>query len=455
MGKASTAPSNCAFCKQHIDCATERHHSLRHEFELSEIYREIGELYGVNVQFGSDCHSICCHQHTVHLRPALSSYVINLGEFISSLRPAIQAIFEHPLIQSVRIRAQFLIYATFETRRDWHGSRKENIYQGTFMSRIITITPLDLDEQIDQIIAQIDPKLEKFTREKSGWCLRSLDALSIKLTCGVNHSGGAPINIPPQLKKCRYVKVLRGGKTSNHCFETAVRYCLAQQAGMDMNKFRDVDKIDESLKEEFPLNCRDMPFPFEFKYFHTFERRNNIALRVYLHDGSKIRGTLYAKSESRERKVYLLYLANQNHGDEYPGHFLPITNMRSLINDIDKKSRRNLNFFCDYCLKGFRGENESSLHLEFCSKIEKPQRAVLPKNLKHHEFKDHSKTTQPINVVYADIEAMIQQEGEAKKHIPIAVGCQTVWHEFIKKDSHEQLTFIGDSCILEFLDHLV
>ena len=455
MRKKQAVVPNCAFCKQHIDCATQRQHSQRHEFELTEIYREIGEQHGVNVQFGTDCHSICCHQHTVHLRPILSPNIVNVGEFISSLRRAIHAIFDHPMIRSVRIRAQFLVYATFETRREWNGNRKENVYQGTFMSRMLTIASTNLDEQIDQVIAHIEPKLEKFTRHKSGWSLKSLDALSIKMTCGVNHSGGIPINIPPHLKKCRYVKVLRGGKKSNHCFETSVRYSLAQQSGMDMSKFLDVDKVDECLREKFPLNCNGMPFPFEFKYFQSFEKRNNIALRVYLHDGHKIRGTLYAKPEkSDERKVYLLYLANQDRGEEYPGHFLPITNMRSLINDIDKKSRRHLDFFCDYCLKGFRTQNEFSLHKEFCSKIEKPQRTVIPKNLTHHEFKDHQKTTKPINVVYADIEAMIHTEGETKKHIPIAVGCQTVWHEFLNKDSHEQLTFVGKSCILEFLDYL-
>lgn len=451
--KKAVLPTNCAFCNQRIDCSSQRQHSQRHEFELTEIYREIGEEHGINVQFGTDCHSICCHQHTIHLRPLSTSNIINVSEFISSLRRAIHAIFNHPLICQTRIRAQFLIYATFESRREFQRTRKESTYHGSFMSHMMTIA-LNLDEQIDQAIAHIEPKLEKFTRDKSGWTLKSIDALSIKMTCGVNHSGGAPITIPPRLKKCHYVKVLRGGKKSNHCFETAVRYCLAQEAGMDMRQIKDVEKV-ESLRENIPLNCKDMPFPFEFKYFQTFEKRNNIALRVYLHDGSKIRGTLYAKhEEANDKKVYLIYLANQTREEEYPGHFLPITNMRSLVNDIDKSSRRNLNFYCDYCLKGFRGQNEFSLHMDFCSKLEKPQRTVLPKNLSHHEFKDHTKTTQPINVVYADIEAMIQTDGEAKKHDPIAVGCQTVWHKSLKKDSHEQFTFVGASCILEFLDYL-
>lgn len=455
MRKKSKSPPICAFCKDPVECTTQPRHTQRHVLELTEIYREIGEQYGMNVQFGSDCHSICCHHHTIHLRPVSTTH-INVGEFIYSMREAIRAIFDHPLIRSTRIRAQFLIYATFETRRDWNGRREENSYHGSFLSRMVTITPMDLDDLLNQVIAHIEPKLEKFSHEKSGWSLKSLDALSIKMNCGVNHSGGLPISIPPHLKKCRYVKVLRGGKTSNHCFETAVRYSLAQQDGVNMVNFRDVEKVDDCLRERFPLNCRDMPFPFQAKYFHTFEKRNNIALRVYLHDGKNIRGTLYAKPEEpHARKVYLLYLANQDRGEDLPGHFLPVVNMRALINDIDKSSKRHLHFYCDYCLKGFRYQNEFQLHMEFCSKIEKPQRTILPPNLTQHEFKDHQKSTRPINVVYADIEAMILSSSDGmKKHVPIAVGCQTVWHDFFEKDSHEQHTFVGESCVTEFLDHL-
>ena len=447
--------TNCAFCKEYITPFSKREHTQRHVNELTEIYRQLSEKEGVKIQFGSQCHSICCHQHTVQLRTSHSHY-INVGEFIHFFRRAIQSIFNHPFLRQARIRAQFIIYATFESNKEWDGKGTQKTQQGVFTSRIQTITPLDTDERINEAISYIEPKIENFRREKSGWTLKSLDALSIKITAGVNHSGGGPVLIPSHLKKCRYICVLRGGMLSDHCFETSVRYVLAQQSGMNMRAFRDVNKVDSCLREKFPLDIRDMPFPFESKYFHTFERRNNVALRVYLHDGSRVRGTLYAKpAEPQTQKVYLLYLANEEQPEKFPGHFLPITNMRALVNDIDKASKRQLGFFCDFCLKGFRYENEYHLHSEFCSKIEKPQRCVLPPKLTEHKFRDHHKTTRPINTVYADIEALLRpQEDGSKTHVPIAVASQTVWHDHFQKDSTEQHVFIGESCISQFLDHL-
>ena len=451
MRKRTNLP-NCAFCEERVACATQQQHTQRHVAELTDIYRQIGEDQGFDIQFGVNCHSICCHHHTIQLRP-LSQHV-DVGEFLHSFRNPIRAIFQQPLIRSTRVRAQFIVYASFENRREMDG--RENNYQGSFLSRMLTVTAEDIDEQISEVVSRIEPKLEKFCHEKSGWILKSLDALSIKMNCGVNHSGGIPVNIPPHLKKCRYVKVLRGGEASDHCFQTAVRYCLAQKAGINMREFQDVSKVEIVLREKFCLDCRDMPFPFESKYFHTFEKRNNIALRVYLHDGYRVRGTLYAKPAApQSRKVYLLYLANEQQGEKFPGHFLPITNMRALVNDIEKTSNKHLNFFCDFCLSGFRGQKQWDLHHEFCSKIEKPQRTVIPKNLTHHEFKDHQKSTRPINVVYADMESMIKPLSDGtKQHTPIAVGCQTVWHESLDEDSHEQQTFIGESCVPQFLSHL-
>ena len=221
-----SSPSNCAFCTESIPgkrCKAQREHTARHAEELTDIYHRIGEEEGLDIRFGSDCHSVCCHLHTVQLKPVKPDYV-NVGAFIHSFRHAIHSIFLHPFIHSTRVRAQFIVYATFASRKEWIGKRVENTTEANFHSKMQTVTPTGIDEMINDVIGHIEPKVEKFCHEKSGWSLTSFDALSIKLVCGVNHSGGGPVIIPTHLKKCHYVKVLRGKTASNHCFETAVRF---------------------------------------------------------------------------------------------------------------------------------------------------------------------------------------------------------------------------------------
>ena len=65
MGKKTSSPPKCAFCNELITPASKREHTIRHAGELTEIYRQLSESEGVKIQFGSQCHSICCHQHAV------------------------------------------------------------------------------------------------------------------------------------------------------------------------------------------------------------------------------------------------------------------------------------------------------------------------------------------------------------------------------------------------------
>ena len=214
-----------------------------------------------------------------------------------------------------------------------------------------------------------------------------------------------------------------------------------------------MNKIRAILPDFYPLNLERMPLPFQFKYFKTFEAKNpTIGLRVYHHDRERITGPLYINTDADRQPVHLLFITHPEK-DTLPGHFRPISNIKAMINSLDKSKRRE-SFFCEFCLQSFRLEAALEKHLYWCGQSGKKQAVRMPdEGEEEHRFKDHQKTTRLLNIIYADMESKI--DPKTHLHTPGYIGAMQVWHpHYAEENTNDVDIFKGDDCVMQFLDYL-
>ena len=450
----------CPFCRIYCNPNERESHRQLHEREFRDCYARCGQECGHPISFGESRHSLCCSYHTVHLVHS-NRDLLDVRRYVLDLLPSIRHMLNLPFLRCVRLRAQFMMYATFHRRtisEDEEEEEEEEFQQqAVFRGRMSSLTSHNVDAVGEDFLNHILPLIEEFCSQHSGWVLNSIDCLAIAFTCGRNDSGAGnkTFTTPPSLRRVRWCTNLRG--IDGHCFPDSIRYCLAHADNLTGNQeLRYINKIRALLSERYPLNMDDMPLPFEIKYFSAFQKKNpHLSLRVYHHDGEHMTGPLYVNTNDAAQAVHILFIHNPEKSTE-PGHFLPITNIRAMINYVNTKRQycpHNSPYYCEYCLQVFHTQATSTLHHAWCKDRHKKQAVEVGKETQHR-FMDHRKTTRLLNIVYADMESII--DSETKQHKPAFVGAQQIWHPHYGQEHDKNCVeiFKGEDCVMQFMLYL-
>src|SRR5438552_709691 len=127
-------------------------------------------------------------------------------------------------------------------------------------------------------------------------------------------------------------------------------------------------------------------------------------------------------------------------------HWLPITKLRRLYNN----GRTGYFEMCDCCLGTYYNQERYEKHLP-CQPKKYIQHEIMP--TEPLVFKDFNKCVDLSDVVYADIEAILEKcttAGKLQKHVPCCVGAYWV----SKVGGAKYSEFKGQDCILNFVNYI-
>ena len=326
------------------------------------------------------------------------------------------------------------------------------------------VSEVSFDDYFHDLLRFMETDIDRFVKEKSGWRIRRFHHFNVSISRIPTLMGRGRIALPNELKKAHWLTSLKMDKDDGNCFRDAVLYCLGHQDGLFKGKrIRSISQLRalDLNNKRYHLNFLDIERKglFKVKDILAFEKANNIIVRVYNHNTKAYKGMVYPNTQvvkDDTRIVHLMLLSNIEDDSKLDGHYFPITNVHQMIHHYYKAkfNSRSRNKVCELCLQLFP-KNVSDLkmeeHLKQCRNISS-QFERMPTD-PWIQFSDDSKMTQPMNVVYADIESIINHNDNI--HTAAYIGSYVKWHNHLDfMDTHEVAIDYGPDCVERFLERL-
>ncbi len=244
--------------------------------------------------------------------------------------------------------------------------------------------------------------LAKFQRNGSGWRLKSIYGLEIKITKYNPLSGSGYSKLPPFIVKKNTVINMRNDDTQ--CFKWAVTRALNP---VDRNPNRITNELKKQTEK---YNWEGISFPTKLTEIKIWEKNNNFNVNVFSYDET-------------EKEIYTSRLGELKEPDETINLYLHDDNHYCVIEDLNRLVSSQLNKtghakdLCLRCLNFFRKpskkdredpDKKSTLekHMEICSG-EKLQHVVYPKPGDTVQFRNYERLHDVPFVVYADFESFV------------------------------------------------
>ena len=279
------------------------------------------------------------------------------------------------------------------------GNKMEDTFGSRSETKVVT---LQLGDAYGEMRDRMLENLAKFQRNGSGWRLKSIYGLEIKITKYNLLSGSGYSKLPPFIVKKNTVINMRNDDTQ--CFKWAVTRALNP---VDRNPNR---IINELKKQTEKYNWEGISFPTKLTEIKIWEKNNNFNVNVFSYDET-------------EKEIYTSRLGELKEPDETINLYLHDDNHYCVIRDLNRLVSSQLNKtghakdLCLQCLNFFRkpskkdreDPNKKSIlerHMEICSG-EKLQHVIYPKPGDTVQFRNYERLHDVPFVVYADFESFV------------------------------------------------
>ena len=351
---------------------------------------------------------------------------------------------------------------------------------------------VDFDTWLREITSWLEKMIEEYTKLSSGWRVREIDTFTFSHSIFRRVDGGSSVLIVPKYfrgSSTRWIRVLQqereervrrldgsiGLRQNNYCFMDAILMCLAYQDS-DPEIRKKVKECRKSsylrnmkLNERYHLNFEGMDQNglFGTDKLRAFEERNDIIVRCYTHTTknhvSGFGGPLYVNSKAREENTKVVHIMlvtdmDSENPQSLVGHYLPIIDFHAM--SVHYYNKR-LNYkaggpVCELCLRRFpkRVKDEDfKAHLKQCNRVggQFEEMSIDPVL----RFRDHAKTTQPMNVLYADTESLIRPDRKGAIHECAFIGSYLCWHPSQRHREEKEVAIDeGPDCVEQFMKRL-
>ena len=254
----------------------------------------------------------------------------------------------------------------------------DNTHFSTLQTPVYGVT--DLRSMYGTMKEKMIEDFSKYLRNGSGWRLRKVLKLTIKLSRNRPLRGSSYLPLPEGLKGKRSIINIKN-KTDDLCFAWMV---LRQT----YPKKKDQHLIGD-LREhfnEFNWDGIEFPTPCCEKTFKKYENNNSVSVAVYGHEvytklvkGEEVEKIriipLYVPTERRKEIYYAFFHKNE---DGTKWHYDPITSLRGLVyGQVRSHNKDRGIFMCDYCLNYFGTQELLDKHEERCSQY-KAVKTIFP-----------------------------------------------------------------------------
>ena len=294
---------------------------------------------------------------------------------------------------------------------------KETFYSNQYA----TLSADEIDSFFGETTSAIVQKIEKFTKEGSGWMIDKCNTLFLNIAKYEPLKGSSFIPLPEVLAHTK--AIINVKKQDQACLRWAIRSALFP-AKNNLNSPYSYPKQDN-------LNMEGIDFPTPISQINKLERQNNIALNVYGYERAVVPYHISGQPIKMPR-INLLLLHDKP--DNY--HYCWIKHLSRMLFDQNKHKAKT--YFCDHCLYGFSHEDLLINHKDDCYGInDRATKIQMPAPGEKIKFKNYHKQLQVPFVIYADFESIIKpyqtaagDKSEIKsKHQACGFGYQIVRYD--------------------------
>ena len=294
--------------------------------------------------------------------------------------------------------------------------------KGTFYSnQYATLSADEIDSFFGEATSAIVQKIEKFTKEGSGWMIDKCNTLFLNIAKYEPLKGSSYIPLPEVLAHKK--AIINVKNKDQECLRWTLRSAFFS-AKNNLNTPYSYPKQDN-------LNMEGIDFPTPIPQINKIERQNNIALNVYGYERAVVPYHISGQPTEMPR-INLLLLHDKQ--DNY--HYCWIKHLSRLL--FDQNKHKGKTYFCDRCLYGFSREDLLINHKDECYGInDRATKIQMPAPGEKIKFKNYHKQMQVPFVIYADFESIIKpyqaaagDKSEIKsKHQACGFGYQIVRYD--------------------------
>jgi hypothetical protein len=260
--------------------------------------------------------------------------------------------------------------------------------KGLFRSETLENNPATcVHELYEDMKRQIENEFANYLGKSSGWRLKEVLQLNIKIDVNRPLRGSSYVELPKFIKNKKAVINIQN--TDNECFKWCVLRAL-NPVNKNAARISDLMKINPNV-----LNWGDITFPVKLRDIDKFERLNpKYAINVYaIENGKEIYTLRVSKLIPPDEGCYINLLLHEN-------HYSLVNNFGRLINS-QMSNHKGTRFHCYRCLNSFTNENALKDHTEYC-KTHAPVKTILAD--KPVEFTNFNRSMRVPFVIYADFE---------------------------------------------------
>ena len=325
-----------------------------------------------------------------------------------------------------------------------------------FHSDVMTILSAHaIDAAVQKAFTDIEKRIEKWTREGSGWTVTKVLNVYLDFAKYTPLKGSSYLDLPDKLKSKK--AIINVKNKDQQCLKWALLSALHP-----VEHGRNPDRVSKYKQYENELNFAGVGFPVTLKDIPKVEKQNNLAINVFGY--ASVIHPLYLTKDHSASPINLLLTTEVKDG-KTNSHYAWIKDFNRLC--FDQNKHHGKTFFCTRCISPHCSERTLSDHLIYCRGVDAPPcHAVFPEvNLesmylpqtKFGHFKNMIKAPY---VVYADTESIIRptttpttnsNTTQTSEHVPCSY-----FYIVVRSDGEvtNMSTYCGEDCMDEFFSNL-
>ncbi|KAE9523737.1 hypothetical protein AGLY_015878 [Aphis glycines] len=240
---------------------------------------------------------------------------------------------------------------------------------------------------------------EQFISKKSGWSLKSIDCIQLRINKVNPLKGGTVINVK---------------NNDNECF----KYSILSKYDNRLNKSRFSKKYFDMLEKKSGLNFKCIDFPTPITQLKKFEKINDVSINIYSLDDKNVIYPLHI-TNIEKKNHFDLFLFNDNN----TSHYCNINNFSRFIRSQRTNNCSKL-IICKRCFTSFGnkpcksklwGESGLIRHKQMCIKNKLGRPIMFEEGDDDFIYFKNYKNTQRIPIViYADFECILNPKQPVK-----------------------------------------
>ena len=271
-----------------------------------------------------------------------------------------------------------------------------------FRSNVMTILSAHaIDAAVQKAFSDIEKRIEKWTREGSGWTVTKVLNVYLDFAKYTPLKGSSYIELPKYLKDKKAIVNVKN--EDNKCLKWALLSALhpAKKDPQRVNKYMQFKEL-RFTGVDFPVPLSQMP---------KVERLNNLAINVFGYSKQAGIHPLYLTKDLTRDPINLLLITEVKDG-KIISHYSWIKDFNRLCCDQTKHANRK--HFCLRCISPHCSERTLKEHLIYCRGVDAaPCHAVFPQASEDGspptiQFKNIQHLMKAPYVIYADTESIVK-----------------------------------------------